>query len=162
MFEHKNWKVYAPNTDVVGGGGTESVIQPKTRFEYFLDKIAKALGGGEGGTGGGSFVIHVNETTIDNGTKYELDKTWQEVSDAIEAGMYCCIVGYLPAADDSDEMVPSQLAISGVFIEEGSYCLSDLNRLPTNFSADTKDGYPYNLLTETRPNPGTIDPRPVS
>lgn len=146
MFEHKNWKVYAPNTDVVGGG-TESIIQPKTRFEYFLDKIAKALGGGEGGVGGGSFVIHMNETTTDNSTKYELDKTWQEISDAIEAGMYCCIVGYNPVADDSDEMVPDQLAISGVRIEEGSYGLSNLNRLPSNFSADTKDGYPYFIVT---------------
>lgn len=156
MFEHKNWKVYAPNTDVVGGGGTESVIQPKTRFEYFLDKIAKALGGEEGGTGGGSFVVRVNEIVMENGTKYELDKTWQEISDAIEAGMYCCVVDYIPADEDSGEMVPRQLGISGVSISEGSFCLVTFDGRFI-FSADTKDGYPYGFLKDViPPDPGKI------
>ena len=109
-------------------------------------------------------MIHVNETTTDLGTKRELDKTWQEISDAIEAGMYCCIVNYAPSADERDGMVPVQLAISGVLIEEGSYRLSNLNGLPNNFSADTKDGYPYNFLQEILPNPGIgpSDPGPIS
>lgn len=111
-----------------------------------MDKIAKALGGGEGGTGGGSFVIHVNEIAMDNGTKYELDKTWQEISDAIEAGMYCCIVGYDSAADDSDEMCPRQQVICGVFIDHGTHCLAGLGDKPISFNADTKDGYPYVFL----------------
>lgn len=153
MFEHKNWKVYAPNTDVVGGGGTESIIQPKTRFEYFLDKIAKALGGGEGGAGGGSFVIHMSETTMDSGTKYELDKTWQEIRNAIEAGMYCCIVGYFPSEVGSDEMVPLQLVVQSVSISEESFGLIILSGGLINFNTDTKDGYPYAIIPST---PGEI------
>lgn len=120
-----------------------------------MDKIAKALGGGEGGTGGGSFVIHVNEIAMDNGTKYELDKTWQEISDAIDAGMYCCVVNYQPD-EDSDEMGPCQLVISGVSTSEGLFCLAGLGDRPISFSADTKDGYPYDFVTEAI-MPGDIE-----
>lgn len=112
-----------------------------------MDKIAKALGGGEGGTGGGSFVIHVNEITMDSGTKYELDKTWQEISDAIDAGMYCCIVDY-KLDEDSGEMFPRQRVISGMFIDNGMHCLAGLGDIPISFIADTKDGYPYDFVTE--------------
>ena len=159
MFEHKNWKVYAPNTDVVGGGGTESVIQPKTRFEYFLDKIAKALGGGEGGTGGGSFVIRVNEIAMgDGGTKLELDKTWQEISDAIEAGMYCCIVGYDRVNEDDDEMTPVQRVVAGTNIDDrdGSFGLLDVGGSRMEFIAATKDGYPYYTKSHIVPATGEI------
>ena len=116
-------------------------------------------------SGGGSFVIHVNETTTDNGTKYELDKTWQEISDAIGAGMYCCVVDY-KLDEDSGEMLPRQVIIGSVSINEGSYGLVSAFGEGTEFSADTKDGYPYSLLAiELPPNPGIIgpsDPGPIS
>ena len=118
-----------------------------------MDKIAKALGGGEGGAGGGSFVIRVNEVKMDLGTKYELDKTWQEISDAIEAGMYCCVVDYRQVGDNN-ETVPTQGIIGSVSINEGSFVILDLVGELTGFRTDTKDGYPYILLSE-KPNPGS-------
>lgn len=113
-----------------------------------MDKIAKALGGGEGGAGGGSFVIRVNEIMIENGTKYELDKTWQEISDAIEAGMYCCIVGYEPANENDDEMVPSQKVVAGLYTDGEYFGLLEAGGNNMRYTADAKDGYPYTSITE--------------
>ena len=138
--------------------------QPDLQIGKSGDKTQISVNGQS--SGGGSFVIHVNEITTDNGTKYELDKTWQEISDAIEAGMHCCIVDYIPAADDSNEMIPRQEIIGSVLIDGGSYGLVSSFGEPIHFSADTKDGYPYSLLAiELPPNPGTIgpsDPGPIS
>ena len=54
---------------------------PITREDGFLDAIAKS-GGGGGSSGGGALVVH--ETV--SGTTHTLDKTWQEVHDAMKSG----------------------------------------------------------------------------
>lgn len=56
---------------------------PITREEVFLDAIAKSGGGGGGSSGGGVLVVH-----YENGA---LDKTWQEIHDAVASGQFIVI-----------------------------------------------------------------------
>ena len=116
-------------------------------------------------SGGGSFVIRVNEVKMDLGTKYELDKTWQEISDAIESGMYCCIIEYIRANEDDDdsEMVPAQRVVTGLYTENGLiFGLLGGSGNKMMYTADGKDGYPYMSSIEAIPGPGPIDPRPIT
>lgn len=70
--------------------------EPITRTEQYLDTIARNGGGGGGGgsTGGGVLAVHIDE-------EYStLDKTWQEIHDALAQGTPCVTL----YAEDDDVM----------------------------------------------------------
>ena len=56
-------------------------LEPITRLEKFLKEY-----GGSGGGGGGQFIVVVYDTDT-SGTKFAADKTYDEISAAIESGM---------------------------------------------------------------------------
>ena len=62
-------------------------LQPVTRMEFFLKAYGGGGSGGSGGGSGGAFVVTI---TKDGGTgAYSADKTFEEISAAIEAGQNC-------------------------------------------------------------------------
>ena len=65
----------------IATGSGEIPPYPENREEQYLDAIAK--NGGGGGSGGGVLVVHIDE-------EYSaLDKTWQEIHDALAQGTPC-------------------------------------------------------------------------
>lgn len=87
MFNFRTFKCFADDTNVSGGGVTESPLEPKTRVEYFLNKIAEAVensggeGGGDGGSSGGVLVVNIIEDTENQ--VYRFDKTAAQVYSAL-------------------------------------------------------------------------------
>lgn len=63
-------------------------LTPITRMEKFLKEYAGS--GGSGGGGGGAFVVTI--TKDDETGSYLADKTFEEISAAIEAGQNCKFV----------------------------------------------------------------------
>ena len=58
-------------------------LEPKTRFEYFLNKIASNNGSsGDNSNEGGILVVGVVETTDGADTIYTLTKTYREIKNA--------------------------------------------------------------------------------
>lgn len=87
-------------------------------------------GNGQGGSGGGGLVVHVNE---DEATSdHTLDKTWQEIYDALAAGRYVLIL-------IQNESSVAQTPIDNAGIGGAGYCVyaGDLT-----FKANSADGYP--------------------
>ena len=91
------------NKIATGSGDTPE--QPLTRMEQYLDYIAE--NGGGGGSGGGAFVItkrRQGDPKASQGTKVSkkvvLDKTYNEIVAAIEAGRIC-VIYYYDSANDS-------------------------------------------------------------
>ena len=73
-------------------GDTSGLPDPITREEVYLDAIARNGSGGGGGGGGGSsgiLILHVVEITGTDNVR--LDKTWQEIWDAVTAGVIVAI-----------------------------------------------------------------------
>lgn len=70
----------------------QTTLEPNKRREYWYKEIAAAIGSGGGGGGGGALVVHEDE----EGT---LDKTWQEIFDAIASGK----IVFIPYVDGSNE-----------------------------------------------------------
>lgn len=86
--------------------------------------------GGNGG-GGGSLVVHI---VGDSPTSLALDKTWQEIYDALAAGRY--VLGL-----DQYEGGVTQHQIDNAEIDGADYCVS-VGNYPSAFKADSADGYP--------------------
>ena len=71
--------------DAIATGDTSGIPEyPQCRMEQYLDYIAKNGGSGGGGGGGGVLVVTA-ETDTETSTS-TLDKTWQEIHDAMLAG----------------------------------------------------------------------------
>ncbi len=87
--------------------------------------------GGNGGGGGGSLVVRI---VGDSPTSLTLDKTWQEIYDALVAGRY--VLGL-----DQYEGGVSQQPINNVEIDGSDYCVS-VGNYPSPFKANSADGYP--------------------
>ena len=135
---------------------------PDLQISKESGKTEVKIDGQSGGGSGGSFVIRVKETAVENGgTKYELDKTWQEISDAIEAGMYCCIIAH-KQADDYSELFPSQRAVGAVATNGDSFTLLDTSFNEMAYTINTKDGYPCVYETDAiKPlDPGDMPSNP--
>lgn len=93
-------------------------------------------GNGQGGSGGGGLVVHVS-TDEATGEK-TLDKTWQEIHDALAAGTYTMV---LEGDTSSDNLTPAM--VGGVFFDEdygyGVIVYTD----PTSmYYAQTANSYP--------------------
>lgn len=94
MFNFRTFKCFADDTNVSGGGVTESPLEPRTRVEHFLNKIAEAVensggeGGGDGSSSSGVLVVNIiekNDAKSGN-TKgapgFQLDKTASQIYSA--------------------------------------------------------------------------------
>ena len=82
-------------------------FEPSSREEWFMNKIAEKMAEGGGGSGGGAFVItkrRQGDPKASQGTKGSkkvvLDKTYNEIVAAIEAGRIC-VIYYYDSANDS-------------------------------------------------------------
>lgn len=88
-------------------------------------------GGNGGDSGGGSLAVHI---VGDSPTSLALDKTWQEIYDALAAGRY--VLGL-----EQYEGGVSQHPITNAEIDGADYCVS-VGTYPSAFKADSADGYP--------------------
>lgn len=87
-------------------------------------------GNGQGGSGGGGgLVVHM---VGDDPTRPNLDKTWQEIHDALVAGRYVLV-------SEQYENEVTQKQITTVGIDGADYCVY-VGSL--TFKADSADGYP--------------------
>lgn len=88
---------------------------------------------GKAAPSGGTLIVHIGKTGI-------LDKTWQEISDAVEAGNIAMVY------DDSDIDCSIEY-LGGLFSDDGNYgaAFVDFGSGSVNvklFVADSADGYP--------------------
>lgn len=87
-------------------------------------------GNGQGGSGGGGgLVVHM---VGDDPIRPNLDKTWQEIHDALVAGRYVLV-------SEQYENEVTQKQITTVGIDGADYCVY-VGSL--TFKADSADGYP--------------------
>lgn len=115
--------------------GGQNVVTPTpiTREETFLQAIID--NGGGGGGGGGAFVVHTTDEMPP-----ALDKTWQEVFNALAQGSF---VSILFTEDDEYGEEATQTRIkSAIKYDANSYgvVLDDGNN--TDYIATSTDGYP--------------------
>lgn len=89
---------------------------------------------GGGGTGGGVLVIHKDERSV-------LDKTWQEIADAIASGILCVV----PYANILDEQIVDAgfYFLTGVaYVEGEGYEVISNFESDYTFIATDRNGYP--------------------
>lgn len=105
---------------------------PETREEEYLDAIAQNKGGGGGDDG-----IFVVGQDVNTGA---LDKTWQEIADALSAGKRVIAVAMQSA-------MTVQMLFMFSIVLEGAYGLVAITASPAgvlgvSFTATSADGYP--------------------
>lgn len=93
---------------------------------------------GGGGSGGGVLVVGVDMTT------HALDKTWQEIYDAMAAGQIA-VIGY--AMDAGDALIAGRSIVVQALGQSGSYSVAALavninEAAVATFAASSADGYP--------------------
>lgn len=119
-------------------GENVNIPEPITRKEQYLKKIAEngGSGGGSGGGGGssGTMVVHANQT----GT---LDKTWQEIFDAMANGTSVYIGGAGETEVRYSVLVISALNDDGVYYLD-IFDFSAGSSSNSAFATDSADGYP--------------------
>lgn len=99
---------------------------PITREEVFLDAIAKS-GGGGGSSGGGVLVVH----NVDGA----LDKTWQEIVNAMAAGGAALVYG------SNENIMGIQVIPNAYYDEEEEHpYIVQIGML--TFTSTTANGYP--------------------
>ena len=115
----------------IATGSGEIPPYPENREEQYLDAIAK--NGGGGGSGGGVLVVRIDD---DTGT---LDKTWQEIHDALSAGQVVT-VPFVESAGTTSAFI-----IGALITVEDKYAVyvGDLNTKAAE--ATSADGYPVVL-----------------
>ncbi|MBQ3327142.1 MAG: hypothetical protein IJG86_05110 [Clostridia bacterium] len=89
--------------------------------------------GGGGGGGGGVLVVHVIRTFTDGSETYTLDKTWQELADALNSGKTLSLVYW-----DPNENIGNSYFWTIFYLGVGLY-KSDWQ---LNLETDSPDGYP--------------------
>ena len=120
-------------------------LEPVTREEYFLSDVIEAIesGGGGGGlpavtsddngdvltvvegawakatpSGGGVFIVNLNETIVDNTSTWTSDKTYAQIKDAFESGKN--IIGYVTHGELYDDFGDFNVyQFSGISYEDG-------------------------------------------
>ena len=109
-----------------------TTLEPNNRREHWYKEIVDAIGGGGGG---GAFVVHTTDEMPP-----ALDKTWQEVFNALAQGSF---VSILFTEDDEYGEEATQTRIkSAIKYDANSYgvVLDDGNN--TDYIATSTDGYP--------------------
>ena len=94
-------------------------------------KIAEAYNPSSGG--GGVLVVHVERTATEESETYTLDKTWQELANALNSGKSLSFVGW-----DANENIGISYSWS---ISNLSVYLNDGNG-QLDLETDSPDGYP--------------------
>ena len=99
--------------------------------------LAKALGGSGGG--GGALVVQMDANTN------TLNKTWQEITDALSAGTIVVAVATYEFEDEID--ITQTLFTASVWLDPSSYSLDGVsvqggNVAGVRFIADTANDYP--------------------
>lgn len=93
----------------------------------------------EGGSGGGGLVIR---QTVDVATgTMTMDKTWQEIFDAVQAGQYVCLL------EVNGEQDAIQRAIVEAYVNPGEFDVGYREASDGSlvvYKADSADGYPVN------------------
>lgn len=110
--------------------GGQNVVTPTpiTREETFLQAIIDN-GSGGGGGGGGALIVHLDGDGV-------FDKTWQECTDAIDAGIIVLVMKY------SAETGHLYKILCGWDSEDG-YALFSVDNYSEPYAwADTANGYP--------------------
>lgn len=128
-----------------GSGFSPDITNPQDGDTLVYDATAGKWVNGAGG--GGALVIHENESG-------ELDRTWQEIHDAISAGQICIS---LYSADNEQQTVAQTLYVTDAVREGSSYyvrvCSVDLAGSLTvwRYETDSADGYPAYSSTPSEP-----------
>ncbi len=86
----------------------------------------------DGIASGAVMVVRVNSTTDGNNIVYILDKTWQEIYDAIDSGLFCFLL-------EGGERSFYQYGIDGVEVVDGVYYVNSNIR---TYQTDVAGGYP--------------------
>lgn len=127
----------------------EQNIQPKTRTEFFLNRIARAVAGDAGweAASGWTLVAHDTWVTADTPSGavviHTIDKTWQEISDAFLAGVYCCVISVVVSSDDGMPTSADQARVVGISRDGGKYSLGvSIGTNSVSYECDSSDGYP--------------------
>lgn len=138
----------------------EQNIQPKTRTEFFLNRIARAVAGDAGwdAASGGTLVINRTATMLPNPdgqlglmTELVLDKTWKEIAEALSVGAYCCMLDVRYSGDSGELSDVTQTCVTGVaHNNNGYYVIID----DQDYSCDSADGYPSRTQVTTPVVPG--------
>lgn len=114
-YEKQTWK----NGDII----TED------KLNHIEDGIAEVGSSG----GGGGMAIHIN--TVDSAQV--MDKTWQEITDAISAGIIPIVVESYPPG------VYLSIVIGSGFDESTGYYVNvDVDTSIISYATDSVDGYP--------------------
>lgn len=112
-----------------------ATLEPITRVEQFLNDIIEQGGGGGGGSGG-SGVLIVN--VVEDPTEH-LDKTWQEIYDAVKSGTPVFIKTLYEA---SDEMTVQLNLINYVSFWEDDNPPYKVQTDGDTYTCSTANGYP--------------------
>lgn len=110
---------------------------------YWAAGYLGGAGAGKGGSGGGSvLVVHESTWTEDTITYFQLDKTWQEIYDALLSGV---LVNHVEFNDVAEGVT----AISSLIVEaehsNNRYRvrLRNLSNSIVDYTVDDPDGYPF-------------------
>lgn len=121
-----------------GGGGGSTTLSGLTDVDISNPTDGQTLvynatsGKWENGAGGG---LIVHQSHDEEHGLYVLDKTWQELADAIALGPVLLI-----KEDDTLEYSISSTLLQSVSMDDGSYWVAFENG---SFDADSANGYPY-------------------
>lgn len=118
--------------------GIEPQYIPKSpvwRNEEEIKAIAEMFANMSGGSsGGGALKVGVNVTESGNKTIYTLDKTWKQISDAIENGT-------IPYVVDNESGSVNTLTVISSYEQNGAMVYSV--ELGQTYETDSENGYPY-------------------
>ena len=108
-------------------------VVTSAKLNHMEDGIAAG-----GGSGGGVLVVGMDTTT------FTLDKTWQEIYDAMAAGQIA-VIGY--AMETGDALISGRYPVVQAIRQSGSYSVAtlslDINEVAVaTFAASSADGYP--------------------
>lgn len=132
--------LYLWNQGSGGGGGGSSTLSGLTDVDISNPSNGQTLvynatsGKWENGAGGGGALI-VHQSHDEEHGLYTLDKTWQELADAILLGPVLLIT-----EDDIAEYGVSSTPLRSVSHEDGNYWVNFENG---TFNADSANGYLY-------------------
>ena len=145
-YENEEYTLLPGSIAYVVGGGAY-MLTPSNRWQFLDPEIQKIVlpvfknvsssGGGGGSSGGGGLIVNaVYDEQTDTTT---LDKTWNEIKNAVESGGTVYIYYYV------DETEYGYQIVTSIQANQGSY---DVNVTYSSYTASSADSYPENIGTE--------------